>query len=135
MPLTKYDPRVLKTIPKVLPDLSDDLAQKGNQLISQLGSMAFDEREAAEKELVENFGAFATIISRELSDDDLDSEIRLRLVRVQELAGYDQSEAERYIQEGKLLEDADYLDSVLPELPTAAQQIVQEHIERLRKRK
>ena len=131
VPFTKYDRRVVQTIPKVLPDPRGDLTQTANQLIEKLGSVAFDEREVAEKQLAENFGAYSSIIEQKLLDDGLDSEIRLRLVRVRELAGYDPSAAERFIQEAKLLEDVEYLDSILPELPKTAQDAVREYAESL----
>lgn len=129
--LSIHDSRIVQTITKLLHQPSTEARESAVNLVKQLSSKSFQVRERTQKELKEDFATYQTVILEKLTEENLDAEAKFRLKVIVEAADLDWSDAEKFVNQRKLLGDAEYLQAILDEVPAPARRSVQRRINEL----
>ena len=130
-PLTDRDPRILNAIGKLVVKPDQETLDDAIKTIERLNDNSFQVRNEAEKKVAANYVAWKNVIQDKLADEGLASEVRMRLKGVEASSNVDTTEAEAYIKNHKLLQDVEYLKSVLDEMPDSLRGSVQQQIDSL----
>jgi len=136
-PLQKEDPKILAAIEALLLKPESAPVEAADAEILLLGDDEYKVRKAAKKKIEANYSAWSKRIRKVLKERDLDTETRVVLEGIvssaKERANAPESETECFIREHKLMDDREYLASIVDVASEEAKPLIRNRIAELEK--
>ena len=131
LPLTPYNPKIIQVVLSMLRSESDPkIRAEGENLVADLGSDLFRDREAATKILTEKYALYSKFIHAADADEDASQEVKVRLEKI-----ISENKNHAHLRDVatsmKLTNDVEYLKGLLEDLNEDDRKIVSAALKKL----